>query len=102
MNSEGVFSGRLRSIEDLGGSMIEAEILTARQNEILVLIQQNPKISYRDMAVQLGINDSAVKKHLNHLRDAGWLERVGGTRGYWLVKKSFNVDHLSLNNKDNG
>lgn len=75
------------SIEDLGGSMLDAEILTDRQNEILVLIQQNPKISYRDMAVQLGINDSAVKKHLNHLRNAGWLERVGGTRGYWLVKK---------------
>ena len=75
------------SIEDSGGSMVNTEILTDRQNEILVLIQQNPKISYRDMAVQLGINNSAVKKHLNHLKDAGWLERVGGTRGYWLVKK---------------
>ena len=61
--------------------------MTARQNEILVLVQQNPKTSYRDMAVQLGINESAVKKHLNNLKDAGWLERVGGTRGYWLVKK---------------
>ena len=65
------------SIEDLGGSMVDTEILTDRQNEILVLIQQNPKISYRDMAVQLGINNSAVKKHLNHLKDAGWIESVG-------------------------
>ena len=41
------------------------------------------------MAVQIGINESAIKKHLNHLKDAGWLERVGGTRGYWAIKKEF-------------
>jgi len=64
-------------------------MLTDRQKEILVLIQQNPKISYRAMAEQLSINESAVKKHLNHLKDAGWLERVGGTRGYWAIKKEF-------------
>ena len=55
----------------------------------LVLIQQNPKVSYRAMAEQLGINESAVKKHLNNLKDAGWLERIGGTRGYWAIKKEF-------------
>lgn len=44
------------------------------------------------MAEQLGINESAVKKHLNHLKDAGWLERVGGTRGYWAIKKEFGGD----------
>jgi ATP-dependent DNA helicase RecG len=41
------------------------------------------------MAEQLGINQSALQKHLNHLKDAGWLERVGGTRGYWAIKKEF-------------
>ena len=41
------------------------------------------------MAEQLAINESAVKKHLNNLKDAGWLERVGGTRGYWVVKEEF-------------
>ena len=72
----------------IGGS-IQENILTDRQKEILVLIQHNPKVSYRSMAEQLGINESAVKKHLNHLKDAGWLERVGGTRGYWAIKKKF-------------
>jgi len=23
------------------------------------------------------------------LKDAGWLERVGGTRGHWVIKKEF-------------
>ena len=72
----------------IGGS-IEQELLTERQTQILNLVQQNPKVSYREMAVQIGINESAIKKHLNHLKDAGWLERVGGTRGYWAIKKKF-------------
>ena len=76
------------AIEDLGGA-IEANQLTERQQEILVLIQRNPKVSYRSLAEQLGINQSALQKHLNHLKDAGWLERVGGTRGYWVIKKEF-------------
>ena len=76
------------AIEDLGGA-IEAKQLTERQQEILVLIQRNPKVSYRSLAEQLGINQSALQKHLNHLKDAGWIERVGGTRGYWVVKKEF-------------
>ena len=75
-------------IEDLGGA-IEINQLTERQQEILVLIRANPKVSYRSLAEQLGINQSALQKHLNHLKDAGWLERVGGTRGYWVIKKEF-------------
>lgn len=76
------------AIEGLGGA-IEASQLTERQQEILVLIQRNPKVSYRSLAEQLGINQSALQKHLNHLKDAGWLERVGGTRGHWVIKKEF-------------
>ncbi|WP_420001505.1 ATP-binding protein [Acinetobacter sp. LF10] len=75
-------------IDDLGGA-IEVSQLTERQQEILVLIQRNPKVSYRSLAEQLGINQSALQKHLNHLKDAGWLERIGGTRGYWAIKKEF-------------
>ena len=75
-------------IEGLGGA-IEANQLTERQQEILVLIRANPKVSYRSLAEQLGINQSALQKHLNHLKDAGWIERIGGTRGYWAIKKEF-------------
>ena len=76
------------AIEDLGGA-IDVNQLTERQQEILVLIQRNPKVSYRSLAEQLGINQSALQKHLNHLKDAGWIERIGGTRGYWAIKKEF-------------
>ena len=87
------------TIEDLGGTVsgtiaesggtTESYILTERQIQILGLIQQQPKISYRQMTEQLGIHKSAIQKHLESLKDAGWLERVGGTRGYWAIKKEF-------------
>ncbi|WOF17348.1 winged helix-turn-helix domain-containing protein [Methanoplanus sp. FWC-SCC4] len=59
--------------------------LTERQMEILSIIQKNNKIGYRDIAKVIGINDSAVKKHLNKLKELGVLKRVGGTRGHWEV-----------------
>lgn len=76
------------AIDHLSGA-IEVSQLTERQQEILVLIRTNPKVPYRSLAEQLGINQSALQKHLNHLKDAGWLERVGGTRGHWAIKKEF-------------
>ena len=53
--------------------------------EILSIIDKNNKISYRDMAKEIGINDSAVKKQINKLKELGILKRVGGTRGHWEV-----------------
>lgn len=47
-------------------------------------------ISYRNIAKKVGINESALKKHLNTLKEKGFLERVGGTRGYWKTKNPKN------------
>ena len=60
-------------------------ILTDRQKEILILIKGNNKISRRIIAEKLKINESAVKQHLNKLKDKGIIKRIGGTRGYWNV-----------------
>ncbi|MCG8700393.1 MAG: HTH domain-containing protein [Bacteroidales bacterium] len=49
------------------------------------MIKSDNNISYRAMASKLEINDSAIKKHINSLKDKGVLERVGGTRGYWKI-----------------
>lgn len=68
----------------IGGS-IDNIYLTERQKDILSLIKQNPKISYRKIAASLDIADSAIKKHLNNLKEKGVLKRVGNTRGFWEV-----------------
>ena len=69
----------------IGGAIGGQIYLTDRQKDIIDLIQNNPKISYRKMAQILDIADSAVKKHLETLKNKGVLKRVGGTRGYWDV-----------------
>ncbi|PSJ47839.1 hypothetical protein C7H85_03225 [Zobellella endophytica] len=64
----------------IGGQMLE---LTGRQRDVLVLIQENPPITRQARADKLNINASAVQ---NKLKEAGAIERIGGTRGYWKVK----------------
>ncbi|WP_428357397.1 RNA-binding domain-containing protein [Methyloprofundus sp.] len=67
----------------MGGSIGGSINLTPRQQEVLEIIKRDKKISYRAMAEQLDINESAIKKHLNKLKEKNLLKRVGGTRGYW-------------------
>ena len=52
----------------IGGSMSSQIYLSDRQKDIIDLIKQNPKISYRKMAEILDIADSAVRKHLEKLK----------------------------------
>ena len=60
--------------------------LTERQIGVLRLIQANPAISRRELAEKLGINQSAVQKHLEALKDKGVLKRIGGAKGgSWAV-----------------
>jgi len=60
--------------------------LTHRQKEVLKLIVSDNRISRSGIAEVLHINESAIQKHLNNLKDAGFIERIGGTRGYWQIK----------------
>ena len=59
--------------------------LTRRQKQVLKLIISDNRISRSGIAEVLHINESAIQKHLNNLKDAGFIERVGGTRGYWEI-----------------
>lgn len=65
--------------------------ITKREKEILELIESNKKTPYREMAVLLKINYSAMQKHFEKLKEKGLLKRIGGTRGYWKIIKEKNV-----------
>lgn len=70
------------------GSQIGGQIdLTVRQKEIVKFIKENSKITQKELTEKLGINRSAVLKHINKLKDIGVLVRIGGTRGYWEVSR---------------
>ena len=59
--------------------------ITDRQSEVLILIQENKKISRKKIAEKLGIAASAVQKHTDALQAKGIIERLGKTRGFWKV-----------------
>ncbi len=62
--------------------------MTERQIEVIRLLQANPAISRRELAEKLGINQSAIQKHLEALKEKGILKRVGGAKGgSWVVKE---------------
>jgi ATP-dependent DNA helicase RecG len=57
--------------------------------KILELISQNPKISRKEMAINIvGITEDGVKYNLNKLKNNGIIERIGpAKRGYWKILK---------------
>ena len=59
--------------------------LTLAQDQIFRLIINNPKISRRELAENLMINESAIQKHINNLKEKKVIERVGKTNGYWEI-----------------
>lgn len=55
---------------------------------ILDLLKQNPKISRKELCEELKINPSAVQKHIEKLKEAKMIERLGGAKGgEWRVNE---------------
>ena len=55
-------------------------------SEVLELIKENPKITRSELSDKLGINPSAIQRHLQKLKTEGLIERIGGDKGgYWKI-----------------
>ena len=79
----GVIGGVISGV--IGSEIDSKSQLTKRQKEVLKLIAENNTITYNEIAGVLGINESAVGKHINAIKEKGFLERKDGTRGYWEI-----------------
>ena len=54
--------------------------------KILQLLAQQPTLSARQLAQQLGLTSRAIEKNIAQLKAEGRLQRVGATKGgYWLT-----------------
>ena len=67
-----------------GGAMGD---LTDRQKEVLAIIRTDQSRSYSAIAEPLSINESAVLKHIEILKNKGYIIRIGETRGHWQIIK---------------
>jgi len=60
--------------------------LTERQLEVFNIILSNQKISRKQLSEKLGINESAVQKHIDALKKKNIIERDSATTGQWIIK----------------
>ncbi len=63
--------------------------LTPKQVAVLALIKADPFISRKTLSEKLGINPSAVQKHLDILKNKEIIKRIGADRGGhwdWVVQ----------------
>lgn len=60
--------------------------LSNNEFEILQLMEQNPKITTRELSKEIGINQRNIKKNIDKLKIKNLIHRVGPARGgYWEV-----------------
>ena len=56
------------------------------QEKILALLREDPGLTRRDLATRIGITADGIKYHLDKLKRAGRIRRVGATKkGRWEV-----------------
>ena len=60
-------------------------------NKILLLIESDNTISLTQLSKEIGINRSAIQKHIDNLKDKGIIRRNGaGKGGKWVIIKQYN------------
>lgn len=62
--------------------------VTAKERDILNLIQENPHYSMQEIADKLSISRKTVATRIKSLKEHGILERIGATKnGYWKINE---------------
>ncbi len=69
------------------GGQAHKIMLTERQKEVFELIKNSPDISRSQLAHKLGINESAIQKHIDALKQKRAIESEGETTGFWKILK---------------
>ena len=62
--------------------------LTINRKKIIVEIRNNPNVTSKQLAIILGISETAVEKNIKYLRENEYIERIGSNKtGFWKVIK---------------
>ena len=77
----------LDAIEKVGNEVgSKVGNLTENQQTIINSMRANPKVSATMLAEIVGISKRKVEENVAKLKSFGLIERVGGTRGYWVIR----------------
>lgn len=81
----------LKSIFINGTPKVDRKGGQKTREAILSLITENPQITSMQMAERLGINRSAISKHLKRMQAEGVVRRIGPDKGgHWEVGHNTN------------
>lgn len=70
----------------VGKSDVDRPVLNPRRQTILLEIKQNPYVTKHELSEIIGISTTAIDNNIAYLRNNGFIERVGKTKGgYWKV-----------------
>lgn len=61
---------------------------------ILVLVQKAPNLTIRKLSEELNISTRAVEKHIDSLKKAGKLKRMGSRKEGWWKVVGYNIDTI--------
>lgn len=65
------------------------EVPNKSELRVLRLLTENPHMTRVELAQNIGISESSVKKILAKMKASAWIERKGSNKkGYWLVNKT--------------
>ncbi len=70
---------------DVGDHLTKTGPLTATERAIIAEMKADPKAAAKDIASAIGISERQVERVRKALREAGLIERIGGTRGHWKI-----------------
>lgn len=80
------FNNKESSPKELGERL--GERLGETQQNIIKLMQNNPKIAITALATELSISTTAIEKHIKTLKEQNIIKRIGGAKGgYWEIIK---------------
>ncbi len=70
----------------VGESIANRPALNPRRKMIITEMKQKPEITKHELSEKIGISETAIDKNISFLRNNGFIERVGKTKGgYWKV-----------------
>lgn len=68
-----------------GINQLTNKTLTENEKKMLSLLKQSPKTSINEFAKEIGKSSRTIQRTLNNLKAKGYIERIGGTKGYWNI-----------------
>lgn len=69
-----------------GGNFLK-DYLTETEFMIYMIIKENPKISAAKIAKDINLSKRSVERNISLLKEKGYIEREGSTRGKWIILK---------------